>query len=32
LLQEIAKVEQLNWLKRQIVIQCTRIINKIAAE
>ena len=32
LLTDIAKVEELSWLKRVIVVQCTDIINKIVAE
>lgn len=32
LLSDIAKIEELSWLKRLIVAQCTKIINKIAAE
>ena len=32
LLQEIAKIEELSWLKRLLVVQCTGIIKKIVAE
>lgn len=32
LLKDMAKIEELSWLKRLIVVQCTGIINKVAAE
>lgn len=32
LLQDIANVEELSWLKRLLVVQCTGIIKKIMAE
>ncbi len=30
-LQDITKAEELNWLRRLLITQCTKIINKIAA-
>lgn len=32
LLQDMEKTEELTWLKRVLITQCTKIINKIAAE
>ena len=32
LLKDIAKMEELSWLRRVIVIQCTRIIKKVTVE
>ncbi len=32
LLSDLSKVEELSWLKRLMVAQCTKIINKIAAD
>jgi hypothetical protein len=32
LLEDMEKVEELGWLKRLIVVQCTEIINKVVAE
>ena len=32
LLSDLSKVEDLGWLRRLMVVQCTKIINKLAAE
>lgn len=31
-ISDLSRVEELNWLKRLMVAQCTKIINKLAAE